>query len=89
MDAYRLLTGATQREAVAGIAVQQAKESLRLQKARYNEGEASATEVTDAITSLAQMELKHRSALYGMRRAEAQLLYAMGTDLVEAYSSSR
>ncbi len=89
LDSYRLLNGATQREEVAGKAVQQAKESLRLQRARYNEGEATATEVTDAITALAQMELSHRSALYGMRRAEAQLLYAMGIDLVETYSSTK
>ena len=89
LDSFRLLTGATQREKVAGKAVEQARESLRLQRARYNEGEASATEVTDTITALAQMELSHRSALYGMRRAEAQLLYSMGIDLVEAYISSQ
>jgi outer membrane protein TolC len=89
LDSYRLLTGATQREEVAGKAVDQAKESLRLQRARYNEGEATATEVTDAITALARMELSHRSAIYGKRKAEAQLLYAMGIDLVETYSSTK
>ncbi|MDF1535154.1 MAG: TolC family protein [bacterium] len=88
LDSHRLLTGATQRKEVAGKAVEQAQENLRLQHARYTEGEVSATEVTDAITALAQAELNQWSALYGMRRAEARLLYAMGTDLVERYSGS-
>lgn len=88
LDAYRILASATQREKVAGKALEQARESLRLQRARYTEGEASASEVTDAITALARMELSHRSALYGTYRAQAQLLYSAGNDLVKAYNSS-
>jgi outer membrane protein TolC len=89
LDSRRLLTSAAQQVEVAGKAAGQARESLRLQRARYNEGEASATEVTDAITALAQAELSRWSALYGMRKTEAQLLFAMGADLVEAYTASR
>jgi outer membrane protein TolC len=89
LDSRRLLISAAQQVEVAGKAVGQARESLRLQRARYNEGEASATEVTDAITALAHAELSRWSALYGMRKTEAQLLFAMGADLVEAYTASR
>jgi outer membrane protein TolC len=89
LDSRRLLISAAQQVEVAGKAAGQARESLRLQRARYNEGEASATEVTDAITALAQAELSRWSALYGMRKTEAQLLFAMGADLVEAYTASR
>ena len=89
LDSRRLLTSAAQQVEVAEKAAGQARESLRLQRARYSEGEASATEVTDAITALAQAELSRWSALYGMRKIEAQLLFAMGADLVEAYTASR
>jgi outer membrane protein TolC len=87
-DSHRLLTGAVERSAVTQKAVTQAKESLRLQRSRYNEGEATATEVTDAVTSLARAEDNHWTAVYGRLKAEARLLYATGDDLVAVYTGS-
>ena len=87
-DSHRLLTGAVERTSVAQKAVIQAKESLRLQRSRYTEGEATATEVTDAVTSLARAENNQWTAVYGRLRAEARLLYATGDDLVAVYAGS-
>ena len=87
-DSHRLLTGALERAIVTQKAVTQAKENLRLQKLRYSEGEASATEVTDAVTSLARAEDNHWSAKYGRQKAEAQLFYSAGDDLTTLYSMS-
>ena len=50
-EALLNLRGAAQRISVAEKARSQAQENLRLQEARYREGEASATEVTDAVTT--------------------------------------
>lgn len=83
-NAFLALTGARERAAVAEKAVRQAEESLRLHQARYEEGEGTATEVTDAVTLLARTEQNYWTALYSVRRAEAAVLYTTGADLVEA-----
>ena len=88
-DSHRLLTGALERISVIKKAVTQAQESLRLQRSRYTEGEATATEVTDAVTSLARAENNQWKTVYGRLKAEARLLYATGDDLVTVYSRSR
>lgn len=85
-DYHRILTGTIERSAVTKKAVNQAEENLRLQRLRYAEGEATATEVTDAVTSLARTEDNHWSAKYSRLTAEAQLLYAAGEDLFATYS---
>ncbi len=85
-DSHRLLIGAIERTSVIQKAVIQAKESLRLQRSRYTEGEATATEVTDAVNSLARAEDNHWTTIYGRLKAEARLLYATGDDLATAYS---
>jgi outer membrane protein TolC len=85
-DSHRLLTGAVERTSVAQKAVIQAKESLRLQRSRYTEGEATATEVTDAVTSLARAENNQWAAVYGRLKAEARLFYAAGENLVAVYT---
>ncbi|UCG39591.1 MAG: hypothetical protein JSV00_05055, partial [bacterium] len=53
----------------------------------YTEGEASATDVTDAVTSLTRARTHHWAALYDRRRAEARLLYAGGVDIAPAYAA--
>ena len=87
-DSHRLLTGSIERTTVTQKAVAQAKESLRLQRSRYTEGEATATEVTDAVTSLARAENNHWAAVYGRLRSEARFFYAAGDDLATIYSAS-
>lgn len=88
-DSHRLLTGAVERTSVTQKAVTQAKESLRLQRSRYTEGEATVTEVTDAVTFVARAENNHWTAVYGRLKAEARLSYATGDDLATVYSRSR
>jgi len=88
-DFHRLLTGALERTSVTRKAASQARESLRLFRSMYTEGEASATEVTDAVTALARAEENHWAAKYGRLKAEARLLYVTGDDLVAVYSMSR
>lgn len=87
-DSHRLLTGAAQRTSVTEKAVNQARESLRLQRSRYTEGEATATEVTDAVTSLARAENNHWTAVYERLKAEARLFFATGEDLTAMYTRS-
>jgi hypothetical protein len=45
----------------------------------------TATEVLDAVTLLTTAELNSWKSLYGIKRAEANLLNASGKDLVSAY----
>jgi len=87
-DAHRLLAGAVEGTLVTQKAVTQAQESLRLQRSRYTEGEATATEVTDAVTLLARAENNYWKAVYERLQAEARLLYASGEDLVAVYTGS-
>lgn len=82
----QLLSGAMLREEVAVRAVERAQENLRLQKVRYEEGEASATDVTDAVTALSGARLNQAGARYDRQRAEAALLDAVGADLTTAYA---
>jgi outer membrane protein TolC len=71
---------------VAITAVAQAEENLRLQRLRYQEGVGTSTEVLDAVTLMTVAETNAWKANYGVKRAEAALLYAMGRDLVAEYS---
>ena len=74
-----------QKVEVANTAVVSAVENLRLQKLRFKEGVGTTTEVLDAVTLLSTTESNLLRATYAMQRAEANLLYAMGRDLVTAY----
>lgn len=66
-------------------AVDQAKENLRINKKRYEEGEGTATEVLDAVSLLTTAETNHIRSLYDYRKAEAAVHYATGADLLEVY----
>ncbi len=83
--AYLDLQSQTQKMEVAKTAVAQAEENLRLQRLRYQEGVGTATDVLDAVTLLTTAESNSWKALYGIRRAEANLLYSMGRDLATEY----
>ncbi len=74
-----------QKVEVANTAVAAAVENLRLQKLRFKEGVGTTTEVLDAVTLLSTAESNLWHATYAMQRAEANLLYTMGKDLVIAY----
>jgi len=79
------LKGAVNRTQVACQALRQAEENLRLQKAKYQEGEASATDVTDAVTALTRAGNNHWAAVYDGMRAQARILFCAGTVLAHAY----
>jgi len=79
------LQSTVQRVEVAKTAVEQAQENLRLQRLRYREGEGTATDVLDAVSLLSTAESNSWKALYGLKRAEANLLYGMGRDLAAMY----
>jgi len=85
-DTFLALESAKAKMIVSNKAVNQASENLRLRRAIYEEGEGSATEVTDAVTMSTRAEQNLNRAVYGRQRAEAALLYAQGQDLIEAYN---
>jgi outer membrane protein TolC len=70
---------------VALSAVGQAQENLRLQRIRYQEGVAISTDVLDAVTLMITAETNAWKANFGLKRAEAALLYAIGRDLASSY----
>ena len=74
-----------QKVEVANTAVAAAVENLRLHKLRFKEGVGTTTDVLDAVTLLSTAESNLWRATYAMQRAEANLLYSMGKDLVTAY----
>lgn len=84
-SAYLDIQSSTQKIEVTKTAVEQAQENLRLQRLRYKEGVGTATDVLDAVTLLISAESNSWKALYGLKRAEANLLYAMGRDLAGQY----
>ncbi|HTG00685.1 MAG TPA: TolC family protein [Nitrospirota bacterium] len=83
--AYLDVQSSLQRIDVTKTAVDQAQENLRLQRLRYREGVGTATDVLDAVTLLSTAESNSWKALYGLKRAEASLLYSMGRDLATTY----
>jgi outer membrane protein len=83
--AYLDLQSSTQKMDVTKAAVAQAEENLRLQRLRYKEGVGTATDVLDAVTLMTTAESNSWKSLYGVKRAEAVLLYSMGRDLAAAY----
>lgn len=79
------LDSARRKIEVARTAVSQAQENLRLQRLRYQEGVGIATEVLDAVTLMTTAETNLSKANFGLKRAEAALLFTMGRDLATTY----
>ncbi len=87
-SAYLDLQSARQKLDVAQQAVEQAEENLRLVRLRYQEGVGTATDVLDAVTLKTRADTNYWDGVYGVRRAEARLQYAIGKDLVKAYTQT-
>jgi outer membrane protein TolC len=83
---YLDLKNAVEKIQVTKDAANQAEENLRIHKIRYEEGIGTSTDVVDAITLLTTAETNYYRAVYELRRAQAELQYAMGWDLVSTYS---
>jgi outer membrane protein len=86
-SAYLEMESSRQKISVSLAAVTQAEENLRLQRLRYQEGAGTSTEVLDAVTLMTVAETNAWKANYGLKRAEATLLFSMGKDLASAYAS--
>ncbi len=76
---------AYERILVTRDAASQAQENLRINKARYDEGVGTATEVLDAVTLLTTAEANYVRSVYDYRKAEAATHYASGEDLLQVY----
>ena len=63
---------------VAAKSIEQAEENLRMSEERYKYQVATATDVLDAVTLLAQARTNYFSALADFNIAKAQLERAMG-----------
>jgi outer membrane protein len=84
--AYLDLETSARKIDVAGAAIAQAEENLRLQRLRYQEGVGTATDVLDAVALLSTAESNNWRALYAVERARAGLFYSVGRDLVSMYA---
>ena len=76
---------ARERVAVTKGAVEQAEENLRINRVKYEAGAGTATDVLDAVTLLSIAETNNYKSVYDLKKAEAAVLYATGTQLSEVY----
>jgi outer membrane protein TolC len=76
---------ARERVAVTRGAVEQAEENLRINRVKYEAGAGTATDVLDAVTLLSVAETNNYKSVYDLKKAEAAVLYATGTQLSEVY----
>ncbi|OGL47492.1 MAG: hypothetical protein A2161_11900 [Candidatus Schekmanbacteria bacterium RBG_13_48_7] len=76
---------AQERVSVTENAVQQAEENLRIYRVMYEKGSGISTDVLDAVTLLTVAETNYYKAVYDLRKAEAGVMYSIGTELSEAY----
>jgi outer membrane protein TolC len=76
-DYLNLLTAEKNIE-VSEKAIEQAEENLRMNEERYKYQVATATDVLDAVTLLAQARVNYYSALSDFNIAKARLDRAMG-----------
>lgn len=84
---YLDLKNALEKILVTKGAANQAEENLRINKIKYEEGIGTSTDVIDAITLLTMAETNYCRAVYELRRAQAELRYATGLDLVLVYAN--
>jgi outer membrane protein len=77
--AYRVTVAARKGIDLARPAVDQARESYRLVRARYKEGEAIPSDLIEAQTALVRAQESYYNSVYDYLIALARLDYAMGT----------
>ena len=82
---YLEMVDAQEKMKVTKGAIVQAEENLRINKVKYADGVATATEVIDAITLLTIAEMNYYRSLYEFNRAHAGFAHAIGKDLLEVY----
>ena len=75
---YQVMLVAEKNISVAEKAIEQAEENLRMNEERYKHQVATATDVLDAVTLLAQARVNYYGALSDFNIAKARLEKAMG-----------
>lgn len=75
---YQLMLVAEKNIGVAEKAIEQAEENLRMNEERYKHQVATATDVLDAVTLLAQARVNYYGALSDFNIAKARLERSMG-----------
>jgi outer membrane protein len=78
--AFQAIETDRQRIQLAQTSVRQARENLRLTTVRYQNGNATPTDIVDAQTALVQTETSYYTAVYGYLEGLARLEYALGGD---------
>ena len=86
-DSFLGLKNAREREEVAGGALTEARENVRVNRVKYAEGIATATDVLEAIALQTGAETNHTRAVYEVKRGSAKLMYSMGIDLASVYGT--
>ncbi len=76
--AHLSVVEAEKKKAIAGVAVGQAEENLRIQNDRYREGLAISTEVLDAQTLLSQAKVAFSNATFDLFESRYSLLVERG-----------
>lgn len=69
-----------QRIELAETAVTQARENLRLLTVRYQNGNATPTDIVDAETALVQTQTSYYTAVFGYLEGLSRLEFALGND---------
>jgi len=77
-NGHQVMLVAEKNIGVAEKAIEQAEENLRMNEERYKHQVATATDVLDAVTLLAQARVNYYGALSDFNIAKARLERAMG-----------
>jgi len=77
-EAFRDIEASRKNIALARPAITQARENLRLVTRKYQNGDATPTDIVDAETSLTRAQEDYYNALYDYLTALARIDYAMG-----------
>jgi outer membrane protein len=77
-NSYQIMQVAEKNISVAEKAIEQAEENLRMNEERYKHQVATATDVLDAVTLLAQARVNYYGALSDFNIAKARLERTMG-----------
>jgi outer membrane protein len=79
-DAHLNIANATERIDTAEKAIESARESLRVERLKYETGAGTTTDVIDAQTALSRAEADYYQALFDKAAAIAYLKKAIGED---------
>ncbi len=78
--AYRAIATNQQRIRLGETAVAQARENLRLTLVKYNNSNATPTDLVDAQTALTRVEMRFYTAIYDYLESLALLDYTLGSE---------